>query len=244
MTGDPTREQGRRPTLRDLMEAHEGAPIFKWMHYPEIYDRYLERYRGSAAKLLEIGVYRGGSMEIWRKYLGPEAKLYGVDIDPHAVNYPFGAGEFFVGDQADPAFLRSLVRRLPKLDVVIDDGGHQAHQQITSFEILYPHVADNGLYIVEDTHTSFWPKYGGGYGRESFLERAKRLIDQLHQWYWYHPDARFYRGPPASPLNPAWVEDIARTTYGLHFYDSMLVIEKAAKEPPWWRRYGNDPRAK
>ena len=67
------------------------------------------------------------------------------------------------GDQADRALLRRLADDYGPFDVVIDDGGHTAAQQVASFEALFPGLRPRGAYVVEDTHTSYWPAFGGGW---------------------------------------------------------------------------------
>ena len=91
-------------------------------------------------------------------YLGPAAQIVGVDIDESART---GAGRHVVeiGDQEDPAFLSSVAERHGPFDIVIDDGGHTMRQQIRSVETLFPLLADGGVYIVEDCHTSYWAPY-------------------------------------------------------------------------------------
>ena len=103
---------------------------------------------------------------------------------------------------------------------MIDDGGHTMAQQITSFEELYPHVQPRGVYLCEDLHTSYTPEFGGGYRREgTFIEYSKALIDRLHAWYSFEPE-RF------------GVDEMTRSTYALHFYDSVLLVEKRPIEEP------------
>jgi hypothetical protein len=233
---------GQDLSLVEMFESHTGNKSDKWNHYPEIYERHLSALRGRPVSLLEIGVFNGGSLQIWRRYFGAQARIVGVDIDPTSSLLIEDEAEILIGDQADPAFLDSLKTRMPQLDVVIDDGGHKAHQQIATFEALYPHLAEGGIYIVEDLHTSYWPHFGGGFGRESFIERAKRLIDLLHEWYWYNPNFESYIKPPADRPQPMPTGDFANTTFGLHFYDSMLVIEKRSQPEPWLRLYGQISR--
>ena len=132
-----------------------GSPLDKWVHYFPIYDRHLATYRGSAIRVLEIGVYRGGGLAMLGHYLGPAAQIVGIDIDELART---GAGRHVVeiGDQEDPAFLSSVAERHGPFDIVIDDGGHTMRQQIRSVETLFPLLAEGGVYIVEDCHTSYW----------------------------------------------------------------------------------------
>ena len=120
--------------------------IDKWHHYFEIYERHLARLRHSSPTMLEIGVQGGGSLEMWRQYFGGSAHIYGLDIDPAARRHEDIATKIFVGDQADRAFLQKIMVHTGPLDLVIDDGGHTANQQITSFEAIYPNLSENGIF--------------------------------------------------------------------------------------------------
>ena len=95
-----------RGRFADLLFANDAGPALKWQHYPAIYDRLLGEYVGSSARILEIGVYRGGSQSIWRKFFGPNVTLFGIDIDPLCAAYDGKAGSVRIGSQADPEFLK------------------------------------------------------------------------------------------------------------------------------------------
>jgi hypothetical protein len=71
----PTRSETKRRSIRFSI-------VHKWRHYLDVYDRHLSRFRNSSFKMLEIGVFKGGSMRLWRDYFGSDAVLFGVDIDP------------------------------------------------------------------------------------------------------------------------------------------------------------------
>ena len=60
---------------------NEGRIIHKWHHYFDIYHNHFCRFRDLPITILEIGVYKGGSLQMWKNYFGPKAKIYGVDID-------------------------------------------------------------------------------------------------------------------------------------------------------------------
>jgi SAM-dependent methyltransferase len=139
--------------LRDFFEARQqGRGIWKWRHYFDIYHRHLQRFRGSSVALLEIGVYSGGSLDMWRDYFGPQAQIYGVDIEPACRAYESENVKIFIGDQSDRAFWRAFRERVQTLDIVIDDGGHLAEQQIVSLEELLSFLRPGGVYICEDIH--------------------------------------------------------------------------------------------
>jgi hypothetical protein len=200
---------------------NKGNLIHKWQHYFEIYDRHFARYRGTDVHLLEIGIFQGGSLAMWKHYLGPKARIFGVDINPACKQFEEENVRIFIGDQADCGFLKSLAREIPRIDILIDDGGHTMQQQINTFEELFPHVQPNGIYLCEDIHTSYWRHYGGGYHRRgTFIEYSKEFIDSIHAWHSQQP-------------HKLKVTDFTRSVSGLHFYDSILVIEKAPREKPF-----------
>jgi len=197
-----------------------GRLIHKWVHYFDIYHRHFAPYRGKKITIVEFGVFHGGSLEMWRNYFGPRARIIGVDIDERCRDLTGPGVEVVIGDQADPDFLRALVARVGPIDVVIEDGGHTMEQQLTTFRELWPAVRDGGVYLVEDLHTSYWSEFGGGYRRPgTFIEHAKTLIDSLNAWH-SHDEASFT------------VDEHTRTVRGMHVYDSIIVFDKAAVEAP------------
>ena len=136
----------------------QGRGIFKWEHYFDVYHRHFERFRGTEVHILEIGIYAGGSLEMWQAYFGPHCHVYGVDIEEECLRYSSGSITVFVGDQEDRDFWRRFRGEVPKLDIVVDDGGHRPHQQATSLEELLPHLQPGGVYLVEDLHRT-WNRF-------------------------------------------------------------------------------------
>jgi hypothetical protein len=205
---------------------NRGRQIDKWMHYFDIYHRHFQKYRFTRPTVLEIGVQHGGSLQMWRSYFGGRARIIGVDIDPRCLEVADG-GTVIIGDQSDRDFLRALAHEIGPIDVVIDDGGHRMDQQINTFEELWPSVTDGGTFLVEDTHTSYWDEYGGGYRREgAFIEYTKGIIDQLN--------ALHSRDDELVP------NELTSTLGGLHFYDSVVVFDKTHR-PPLERRATGTP---
>ena len=212
--------------LREYFENNPGRLIHKWMPYFEIYERHLARFRGREVHMLEIGVSHGGSLQMWKDYFGPQAHIYGMDIFDEVKQLEEERIRTFVGDQADPAILASLRRDIPRMDILLDDGGHTMRQQIVTFQELYPHIAGDGVYLCEDIHTSYMKRFGGGLRQPgTFMEFSKQLIDQLSAWHTEDPE-QFE------------VDDFTLSAHSMHFYDSMLVIEKRRMEPPQERHTG------
>ena len=192
--------------------------IHKWRHYFEIYDRHFSRLRGRKINILEIGIMHGGSLQMWQNYFNGNAMIYALDINPECKKFESENVKVYIGSQEDKKFLQQLAKELPPLDLLIDDGGHSMKQQITTFQELYDKVKDDGVYLIEDLHTSYMKFYGGGYKKSrSFIEFSKNFIDKLHAWH----------------TKKVPVDGFTRSTHSLHFYDSILVLEKRKMSAPF-----------
>jgi len=212
--------------LEKYFYGNTGRVIHKWRHYFEVYERHFSRFRGTAVTVVEIGVYKGGSLQMWKNYFGPQAKIYGIDINPRCKAYEEEQIEVVIGRQEDRNFLQSFAESVPQIDIVIDDGGHTMQQQITSYEALFPHIDANGVYLCEDLHTSYWAEFGGGYKNPaSFIEYAKNFVDYLNGWH-----AR--PAPPTAPQLELAVTDFTRSVHSVHFYSSVVVVEKRPTNTP------------
>lgn len=212
--------------LARYFRKNPGRLIDKWVHYFDIYDSHFSRFRGKSLTIVEIGVYHGGSLQMWKKYFGRKAHIVGVDIDDRTRELAEDRVEIVIGDQSDRPFLSSLGRRVGLIDIVIDDGGHTMEQQIVSFEELWPFVRNGGVYLAEDLHTSYWDEFGGGNKREgTFIEYVKNLIDQEHAWHGREGDG-------------LQVDDYTRSIRGIHVYDSIVVIDKGEVARPYSERTG------
>lgn len=211
--------------LEKYFAGNTARQINKWSHYFEIYERHFSRFRGTDVHVVEFGVYQGGSLQMWKHYFGDRCRVFGVDINPDCKRVEDDRIEVFVGDQQDRGFLRSLASKLPRIDILIDDGGHTMKQQIATFEELFPRIDPRGVYLCEDLITSYWPDYGGGLRRRgTFVEYSKNFIDYINAWH-----AKESRLP---------VTEFTRSVHSLHYYYMALVIEKRPLEEPYNRKSG------
>jgi hypothetical protein len=214
LAGAPASERGQAPNgqsaaanpLRDYFASHHvGRGIVKWEHYFEAYDRHLREFVGREAAVLEVGIYSGGSLGMWRSYFGPECRVYGVDIEEACKVYEGGGVRVFIGDQADRSFWKAFKQQVGHLDIVIDDGGHSPEQQIVTLEEMLPHLRPGGVYICEDVH---------GIHNE-FAAYASGLASQLNAWAVQSGEVL------ASQPTP-----FQSAVSSLHLYPFLLVIEK------------------
>lgn len=165
---------------------------------------------------------------MWKHYFGDNVQIYAIDIDPNCKQFEDESTSILIGSQSDREFLQHVKKTIPKVDILIDDGGHRMDEQIITFEELYDHVKENGVYLCEDMHTSYWEEYGGGYKKKnSFVEYTKNLIDQLNAWH--------------SETDEWGPDNLSRSAHSFHFYDSVFVIEKRKMERPWEEMRGSKP---
>jgi hypothetical protein len=101
---------------------------------------------------MEVGVYSGGSLPMWRNYLGPNSHIYGIDIEPTCSAYKTEGIDIIIGDQGSREFWTKVKKEVQAIDVFIDDGSHLAKHQIVTLEEMLPHLAPGGIYICEDVH--------------------------------------------------------------------------------------------
>ncbi|WP_102108179.1 class I SAM-dependent methyltransferase [Oceaniglobus roseus] len=221
--GDIRDKYGFGGDLLDIFAQNAGPVVHKWHHYIPLYDRYFARFRDRPLRFLEIGVSKGGSLQMWRRYFGAEAVIFGIDIDPACAAFDGQAGQVRIGSQADAAFLRRVLDEMGGVDVVLDDGSHVMEHIRASFEVLFPALAKGGLYMIEDLHTAYWPDYGGGPGRRA------NLFSELPGWI-ADMHAPYHSGGSAPVMGIS----------GLHVHDSVLVIEKEPVYPPVHSAIGSD----
>ena len=216
--------------LEQLVATYRGPLMNKWRHYFEIYDRHFSRFRGRDLTVLEIGISGGGSLEVWRRYFGPEARIVGLDINPHCKRFEAPGIRVYIGSQGDAAFLEKLAAEIGPIDILIDDGSHQFDHQLVTFRTLFRHIREDGLYVCEDLFSSYWPEdFGGGVRKPgTYVEFLKELIDELNAWFWRE-------GVETE------AEAFANAVHGMHFYPTLLVIEKRAMQKPLITPVGHTP---
>lgn len=202
--------------LVDIFRGHKGRVAHKHPIHLEAYEGFFERFKNIPVNLLEIGIGDGGSLQLWKKYFD-KGVIAGIDVvDLRRFEEETGA-KISVGSQDDTDFLKYVAQDLGHLNIVIDDGSHICSHQILTFETLFPMLEDGGIYICEDTHTSYREAYGGGFESPgSFVEYVKKMIDSLHRSE--VPDHKF--------------TEVWDSVFSIHFYPNAVIIEK--RNPGSW----------
>lgn len=162
-------------------KAYMKSPYKSTKHstYFDVYDDLFAKYRGKNITFVEIGILGGGSLFMWREYFGPNARIIGIDFNPNAKKWEKDGFEIFIGDQADEKFWKKFIEEIGMVDIVLDDGGHRYDHQIITTEMLLEDIKDDGLLVVEDTHTSYMNGFGPK--KYSFVEYVKVFIDKINQ---------------------------------------------------------------
>jgi hypothetical protein len=203
---------------------NDGRLIHKWKHYFPIYERHFREFVYKPVTFIEIGCGRGGSLQMWKRYFGPHARIVGIDILPECKEFEEDQIEIRIGAQQDLQSLENVIAEFGAPDIVLDDGSHVMSHVIASFQFLYPRVAKNGVYMVEDLHTAYWEEYEGGLRKPTtFIELSKNLLDELN--------ADHSRGA----LVPT---EFTQTKLSMHFYDSVVVFEKGLHTKKWAPQIG------
>ena len=205
--------------LHEYFLNNSGRIIYKHAHYFDAYERHFSRFEGKPINFLEIGAGEGGSSAMWRDYFGPNANILVLDIRKDRVEVVDGATKFYAGSQTDPAVLEKIVGEFGPLDVVLDDGSHIMNHMITTFEMLYPTMKPNGVYMIEDVACSYSDRFDGGYRRDgTIVEYTKDLIDRLH----------LINVKDKSP-EPDW---FTLSTHSINIYDGIITFERRPKAAP------------
>ena len=193
-----------------LTQTHRN--MLRAVHYFPIYERHFARFRGHPITMFEIGSGEGGSCQMWKYYFGPLARIVTIDI---ADNSAYAEQQIFPrrGDQSDPVFLNALVDEFGPPDIVLDDGSHLMKHINASFDVLFPRMSPAGTYLVEDLDGAYWASNGGGLRHpDSFIERAKNLIDEMHADY------------TGGELRAS---EYGRGLINIAFYHALVVLEKS-----------------
>lgn len=195
-------------------DKHDEAHSFRHASYLDFYQRHLGPVRHLLSHVLEIGVWKGASLYMWRDYF-PNAVIHGMDIDPAAA-FTAARIDVTIGRQDDLGLLSRLADGA-SLDLVVDDGSHVVDHIVTSFRALWPRVRPGGFYIIEDL----------GQSRNDITESLRLWPGQAHNT----PDTN-YRND-RSRLVTLFEELLAHMDNGhgdcagLYHYPRVVVIEKA-----------------
>jgi hypothetical protein len=140
-------------TLDEIFNKYDTDKNSFFHNYTRQYGPLLDKFRNEPIKLLEIGVFNGDSIKAFKESFEKSSCILGLDIDSRCKKYEDISNNIYVeiGDATDSGFINQITKKFGTFDIIIDDGSHRNKDVIISFEILFPLLNDNGLYIIEDT---------------------------------------------------------------------------------------------
>ena len=198
--------------MKNIKNSFKQSPKYsiKWNNYFDIYNNLFQKFVGKKITFVEVGVGNGGSLFMWKNFFGKKAKIIGIEMNPEAKKLEKKGFKIFIGDQSDPNFWEKFYKKVGKVDILLDDGGHKNIQQITTFMESYNYIKPGGMIIIEDTHTSFMKKKGFKNPSEySFVSFSKYIIENLHR---------------RNPMIEKGLNDLSRKIESISFYDSIVCI--------------------
>ena len=164
----------------------------KWKKYFQIYEKIFNKYRNKKIIFVEIGIFQGGSLNIWKNYFGKNSRIIGIDLNPKCKKFRNKKKniDVFIGDQSNPIFWKNFFKKVGNVDIILDDGGHTNKQQILTVLNTIKNINDDGKLVIEDTHTSYLPKFGNP-NKYSFINFTKQIIDQINYTFPFSVKKKF-----------------------------------------------------
>lgn len=199
-------------------------------NYCTKYEKYLPFQRSDSIRILEIGVLSGQSLKTWSDYFY-NSEVIGIDINPDCSRYASNRISIEIGSQTDKSFLTRVFNKYGYFDLIIDDGSHVNSDVIFSFNVLFDYLNSGGVYVVEDSVTSYWPHFGGGLlSLNNSVEFFKRLCDNVNFngiEYIENPNEVWWRKesnliPFSKKVQPNCRIDIE----SINFLNSLILITK------------------
>jgi len=221
-------------SFKQLFQHHDGKISDKWSSYLDEWDRVFAPIREKRCRLLEIGIQNGGSLEIWSKYFYKAEKIVGCDIDPKCSLLQFNDVriEVIIGDVNSDSCKQQILQHAEEFDVVIDDGSHKSSDIISSFANYFPALNDEGVYLVEDLHCSYWDEYEGGvYNPFSAMAFFKRLADIINYEHWRKNLSRSeLLARFAEKFDLVFLESDLLKIHSIEFINSLCIIKKSSRD--------------
>lgn len=141
-----------------------------------LYGEKFNQMKESVKNVLEIGVFFGASIQMWREYF-PNATIHGFDTfeglqgngsrfgdadkfykDWETLPHLGDRIQLYKHDQGKESDLITFVNEMKEknieFDLILDDGSHLMVDQQLTFKHLFEIVKNGGFYVIEDVHTS------------------------------------------------------------------------------------------
>jgi hypothetical protein len=218
--------------LKQVFLNHTEKVSDKWTLYINEWDRIFSPYRDLPIDLFEIGIQNGGSLEIWAKYFTNAKNIIGCDIDEKCRELSFTDPriEFYVGDANINEIQEKVLESAPKYDIIIDDGSHRSSDVIRSFCRYYPYLKYDGIYVIEDLHTSYWEEFEGSlFNPGSSMSFLKHIVDIVNHEHWRNNESREeFLSEFSKILQISFSEADLLSIHSIEFLNSLCILKKCS----------------
>jgi SAM-dependent methyltransferase len=198
-------------------------------NYTRNYETLLHPYIHKNVRLLEIGVANGGSLQGWREYFRNSSVIVGVDINEKCKGFQSINDNIYVeiGDGTNKLFMESINEKFGPFDIIIDDGSHLNKDVINSFELLFPLLNNNGLYLVEDTCVFKNPNFVKS-EYPNHIEYFSKYLPLINQWNLMDGDKKSNSVDPWKIIKTT--DNVFEYSIGnILFSNSFICIKKEVK---------------
>ena len=195
-------------SIKDLFLESKDFSI-KLEKYFDVYEDHFSKFRGKNITFVEIGVFNGGSLKIWKNYFGPNSRIIGIDINPECKKFANDGIEIYIGNQSDPLFWENFFKEVGNVDIILDDGGHTNEQQLITLLESLNFINNGGVHIVEDVHASYLKRYGNP-TKYSFINFSKKSIDDINFTF---------------PKIGSFKNSINKIVHSIEFFESIVAFK-------------------
>ncbi len=189
--------------------------------YFDIYENLFREFKDKPITFVEVGIFGGGSLFMWKKYFHPKSRIIGIDLNPKSKSYEKYGFEIFIGDQEDKNFWNKFYNKVGKIDILLDDGGHTDLQQAQTLISSVNKINQNGLIVIEDVHTSYFTEFGNP-SNNSFVNYSKKVIDLINSRYSGLNKNNNYKNKISSLLK--------KYVFSISFYESIIAFRINSKK--------------
>jgi len=139
--------------LRQIFDSYKCDKGTERHHYYKEYEIYMEKFRDKPIKILEVGTYKGASIEAWREYFSDDSTIYTMDIFTRLESDTVDVLKWMQADSMDEDLPKKIKEEWGddiEFDFIIDDGAHYPDANRLTFQNLYPFLKKGGKYFIED----------------------------------------------------------------------------------------------
>ena len=166
-------------TLDQIGIKHGTDKSSKCHQFLDFYENAFKDYRHKEIKILEIGIDKGASIAMLREYF-TKAEIHATDVIQSYLENIENKKLYNVKcnylDQSNKESLEKYFDDHGTFDIIIDDGSHKmSHQKLTFNVCMDKGLNENGIYVLEDLHTSLLSQYP----KSLYIDEEPTSLDML-----------------------------------------------------------------